>query len=180
MPQALEKRRAGATPNVWPQHSWQRHKFVGAQTRYMRLICNGKRGRSACPNAPQTVNEPHHLEMTDALPQIIAGGNAKALESYLENLKPMQTARALARLTDHERARLVALLSPEEVAEVMTDLSDEQAADLLEDMSPRQAAAIVQELPATSRPTFSGKSTRTPPPTFSSTSHPRTPATPAA
>lgn len=114
----------------------------------MRLICNGKRGRSACPNAPETVNEPHHLEMTDALPQIIAGGNAKALESYLENLKPMQTARALARLTDDERARLVALLSPEDVAEVMTDLSDEQAADLLEDMTPRQAAAIVQELPS--------------------------------
>jgi magnesium transporter len=87
-----------------------------------------------------------HLELTDALPQILAGGDARALEAYLERLKPMQTARALAHLTERERQRLVALLSPEEVAEVISDLPDGQAADFLEEMHPEQAAAVVQEM----------------------------------
>lgn len=83
----------------------------------------------------------------ETLAELVALDDAVAVETFLEQLSPAETARAVSRLDEEMRTRLLTLLSPEEAADVLRDLPDEQAADLIEEISPSTAAAIVDQLP---------------------------------
>ena len=82
----------------------------------------------------------------DTLRELITAENSIELTGFIESLTPPETARAISRLTEHERLHLLGLLSPEDAADVIEDISEAQAADLVEDMPSERAAAILEEL----------------------------------
>lgn len=89
--------------------------------------------------------------LAKSMRELVARGDAEAMQSFLHALSPMETARGISRLNDEERAALLHLIDVEEAADVLEDLPDELAADILEDLTPAEAAAILHELPSDER-----------------------------
>lgn len=90
------------------------------------------------PNLPE-----HPWENIQTL---IEAGDAAPLFSYIDEMSPTETARAISRLSSDDQGRLFQLLTPSNAAEIIEDISDVQAADLIEELPPEQAAAILEEL----------------------------------
>jgi len=89
--------------------------------------------------------------MTDpwkTLDALIDENNPDGIQALLEELPPMETARAVSRLDDDQRRELVELLDPENAAGLLLDLPGEQAADILEDTAADHAADILEEMSA--------------------------------
>jgi magnesium transporter len=87
-------------------------------------------------------------EQWEILHTLVDAGDARAVERFLGDLAPSETAWTVSRLPEDSRNRLVVLLEPSEAADLLHDLPEEQAADLLEDTSAETAAAIVEQMPA--------------------------------
>ena len=85
-------------------------------------------------------------EPWERLRELTARKDAKALQAYLKDLEPLETVRALFRLSAEEQELLVELLPPEHAAELIEDLPDFHAADIIERLEPDAAADIVEEL----------------------------------
>lgn len=90
-------------------------------------------------------------ESWERIRERIAEGDAPTLVRELNALTPVETARAISRLTDDEREALFRFLSPQQAADVIRDLPDAQAADVIEDLPPSEAASIVESLPSGDR-----------------------------
>ncbi len=73
-------------------------------------------------------------------------GDAPGLQAFLKDLEPLETVRALFRLSAEEQELLVELLPPQRAAELIEDLPDFHAADIIERLEPYAAADIVEEL----------------------------------
>ncbi|NNC65587.1 MAG: magnesium transporter, partial [Gammaproteobacteria bacterium] len=82
----------------------------------------------------------------DRLRELTTQGDAKALQAFLKDLEPLETVRALFRLSAEEQELLVELLPPQHAAELIEDLPDFHAADIIERLEPDAAADIVEEL----------------------------------
>ena len=93
----------------------------------------------------ESVSEIHH-EPWGRLRELTAQGDAKALQAFLKDLEPLETVRALFRLSAEEQELLVELLPPPRAAELIEDLPDFHAADIIERLEPDAAAHIVEEL----------------------------------
>ncbi len=85
-------------------------------------------------------------EPWDRLRELTIQGDSEELQSFLGDLEPLETVRALFRLSAEEQELLVELLPPERAAELIEDLPDEHAADIIERLDPDAAADIVEEL----------------------------------
>jgi magnesium transporter len=80
------------------------------------------------------------------LSALIQDGNPERLSTFMEEISSGEMARAISRLSEHDRSVLFHLLEPEQAADVMEELPQEQAADIIEDLSENKAAEIVEEL----------------------------------
>ena len=80
--------------------------------------------------------------------EIVSGGDVERLKSFLGELGPAETARAISRLSAGEQSRLLTMLAPEDAADVIEEIPEAQAADLIEELPPQSAAAIVDEIPS--------------------------------
>jgi magnesium transporter len=89
--------------------------------------------------------EPLHAPW-DRLRELTTQGDAQALQAFLKDLEPLETVRALFRLSAEEQELLVELLPPQHAAELIEDLPDFHAADIIERLEPAAAADIVEEL----------------------------------
>ena len=79
---------------------------------------------------------------------LIDRNDRDGIQAFLDSLPPMETARAVSRLSDEQRTKLVQILDPEDAAELLLDLPDEQAADILEDTLTDHAADILEKMSA--------------------------------
>ncbi|MDH3419417.1 MAG: magnesium transporter [Gammaproteobacteria bacterium] len=86
------------------------------------------------------------LEPWNRLRELTIQGDSEELQSFLKDLEPTETVRALFRLSAEEQEHLVELLPAEFAAELIEDLPDVHAADILERLDPDAAADIVDEL----------------------------------
>ena len=80
------------------------------------------------------------------LRELTAQGDAQALQAFLKDLEPLETVRALFRLSAEEQELLVELLPAQRAAELIEDLPDFHAADIIEHLEPDAAADIVEAL----------------------------------
>lgn len=84
----------------------------------------------------------------EELQQLVAAGEAGAVESFLDSLPSNETGRALSRLTEEDQAKVLVQLGPADAAGLIEQLADAQAAELIATLEPQAAAAIVDELPS--------------------------------
>ncbi|MEX0867984.1 MAG: magnesium transporter [Pirellulales bacterium] len=84
----------------------------------------------------------------EELQQLVAAGDAGAVETFLDSLPSNETARALSRLSDDDQAKVLVQLEPADAAGLIEHLADAQAAELIATLEPQAAAAIVDELPS--------------------------------
>jgi len=94
------------------------------------------------PQAPEQERPWEELE------QLVAAGDAMAVETYLDGLPANETARALSRLSGEDQGKIFSQLDPAEAAGLIEQLGDAQAAELITSIEPQAAAAIVDELPS--------------------------------
>jgi magnesium transporter len=80
------------------------------------------------------------------LRELTKAGDGAALQSYLSQLDPGETVRAMFRLSSEDQQLLVKLLLPDQAADLLEDLPDAHAAELIENMDVDEAADIVEEL----------------------------------
>lgn len=90
-------------------------------------------------------------ENWERLESLVRGGEAPAVEAFLESLPPGEAARSIVRLHAEEQSKLLRLLDPDDAADLMEQMPESQAAEMLERLEPDSAAAIVQELPSDER-----------------------------
>ncbi len=87
-------------------------------------------------------------EPWEHLAALVAAGDPEPVRTYLHELPPGETARALSRLPEEDQRAVLSLLGPEESADLLEHLSDAQAVEIIEELPAAEAAAIVDELPS--------------------------------
>ncbi len=98
--------------------------------------------------APRHDQEQAVARPWDELAEVLASGDARRLEAFLEGLPDGEVAHTLAHLDKETRARVLIALPPGEAADVIEQVPDVQAVHLVHNLPPRQAAAILRELPS--------------------------------
>ncbi len=91
---------------------------------------------------------PSASEPVEQLRDAIESENSAAVDACLEALEPVESARAVSRLSEREQVTLLDMLNAEEAAELVETLPEPTAAQLLENLEPSRAAAIITELPS--------------------------------
>jgi len=91
-----------------------------------------------------TIAEP--AETWEQLRELTDADDGPALQTLLGTLEPMETVRAMFRLSGAEQEHLVELLSPDLAADLIEDLPDAHAVTLIERLGADRAADIVEEL----------------------------------
>ena len=97
-------------------------------------------------NRPPVMDQPASQRPWEQLSQVVADGDALALQSYVKSLPAGEVARAISRLEQEEQETLILGLPAETAAELIEEVSDVQAVDLIERLPAAGAAAILNEL----------------------------------
>ena len=82
------------------------------------------------------------------LQKLIAEGQTRDLDYFLNSLSAMETVYAMSHLSPVDQSQLLTLLKPETAAVIIEEVKDTQAVELIDQLSPEQAAPIVDELPS--------------------------------
>ncbi len=78
--------------------------------------------------------------------ELLADGDAEALDAALDELSTNDQALALSRMTEQQRCQILTMLSAVDAAEVISHLGETQAAEAIEALPVGDAAAILMEL----------------------------------
>ncbi len=82
----------------------------------------------------------------ERLLELLAGGDAQALDDALVELSTNDQALALSRMSEQQRSQILTMLSAVDAAEVISHLGETQAAEAIEALEAADAAAILREL----------------------------------
>jgi len=88
------------------------------------------------------LQEPWHQ-----LEKLVDQNEPQTIYAFLEKLSPIDTARAIAKISNSSREHLLTLLEPTEAAAILQDLPESQAAAIIEKLPPREAADIIEQIP---------------------------------
>jgi magnesium transporter len=87
-------------------------------------------------------------ESWEHLEELLRQEDTQQAATYLVELPPGETARALSRLQPEARVQVLTALRPEDAAHILEGLVEIQAVDLIDDLPIPHAAAIINALPS--------------------------------
>lgn len=85
-------------------------------------------------------------ESVDTLRALLAGGDKKALDAYLDPLHPADIAEALEKLGDDEKIRCLKQLGTVKAAEVLTEVDEHSGQTLLHLLSDSEVVSLLGEM----------------------------------
>jgi magnesium transporter len=92
------------------------------------------------------VSEPAEGKVWKRLLEVAKEGDAREVETYLEELDDADRVHALAQLDSEELGRVLTIVSAEHAAELLEEIPDAHAAEAVGELHPHDAAEILEEL----------------------------------
>ena len=94
------------------------------------------------------MSKPSSAESWEQLQSLVRRGSREELRSYVDEIGPSESFRALLRLAPDVREQVLTTLSPSDAADLFEEIPDEHAADLIEALPIAEAASIISEMEA--------------------------------
>ncbi|MBW2495396.1 MAG: magnesium transporter [Deltaproteobacteria bacterium] len=92
------------------------------------------------------MSEPAEGKVWKRLLEVAKEGDAREVETYLEELDDADRVHALAQLDSEELGRVLTIVSAEHAAELLEEIPDAHAAEAVGELHPHDAAEILEEL----------------------------------
>ncbi len=100
------------------------------------------------PDDPMGVETEAEARPWERLGALIDGGDAAAVEAFLESLSTGDVGRAVSRLDEEHRVRLLAMLASDDAATLVDLLPEAAAVEFLTEVEPEVAARILDQMPS--------------------------------